>query len=250
VTGELAEAERITAAGLALLEPGQVPPYALHVAVWRIAALRLLGRWGELDALGTAAVEYWEGTNRSAAGYATRGFADLLEVARARRDQSAVARYTSVLEAIYRQFPGDPGTRRNEVLLTPSHDALSAYLADLTAIREHIRVYGQIDGYERVANRLFDEGGRVDADEWHQLAEASEQRGCLIMAAQALRGVGLARSSAEDLERALGLARKVSAKPLAARLKVELGQIRGDASLEQEGKAALREIGDLEYLQR
>ncbi|MEO8625855.1 MAG: adenylate/guanylate cyclase domain-containing protein [Candidatus Limnocylindrales bacterium] len=250
VTGELIEAERITAAGLALVEPGQVPSYALHLAAWRINALRMLGRWDELDALGQKAIEFWEATDRSAAGYATRGFADLLEVARARRDQSAIARCTGVLQAIYRQFSGDPGTRRNEVLLTPSRDALSAYLADPAAIREHIRVYGQIDGYERVANRFFDDGGRVDADQWQQLAEASEQSGCLIMAVQALRGVGLARSSADQLERALELARAASAKPLSARLIVELGQMRGDASLEREGIAILRDVGDFEYLGR
>ncbi len=111
-------------------------------------------------------------------------------------------------------------------------------------------MYGQIDAYERVANRLFDEGGRIDADAWQQLAEASEQRGCLMMSAQSLRGVGLARSSTDQLERALEIARGASARPLTARLMIELGRMRGDAASEQQGVAILREIGDLEYLQR
>ena len=109
VTGELIEAEQITALGLARLEPGQVPSYALHLAAWRIGALRLLGRWDELDSLGLTAVELWESTDRSAAGYATRGFADLLEVARARRDPSAVTRYVRSWTEIYRPVPRRTG---------------------------------------------------------------------------------------------------------------------------------------------
>jgi hypothetical protein len=250
VTGDLLEAEGITASGLAFLEPGQVPSYALHLAAWRIGALRQLGRWDELDALGQTAVDLWEATGRSAAGYAVRGFADLLEVARARGDKDAVARYVGIIQEIYTQLPGEPGTRRNEVLLAPRMETMSAHLADLVAIKEHIRPYGQIDGYERVANRLFDEGGRVDADQWQQLADESRHTGCLIMAAQALRGVGLSTSSAQPLESALEIARAASAKPLSARLMIELGRIRGDANLHQDGIALLRDIGDLEYLER
>jgi hypothetical protein len=225
VSGELVEAERITAAGLAMLEPGQVPSYALHLVAWRIGALRLLGRWDEVEQLGQTAMELWDTTGRSPAGYAVRGFADLLEVARARRDESAAARYVRVIQEIYRQIPGEPGTRRNEVLVTPTLEALSAHLANPGAIREHIRVYGQIDAYERALSRFLDDGGRVDADGWEQLAEASQGSGCLIMAAQALRAVGLARSSATHLERALAIAKGASAQPLAARLKAEIASV-------------------------
>jgi hypothetical protein len=250
VTGELVEAERITAAGLALLEPGQVPAYALHLAAWRIGVLRRLGRWDELEAPGEFATDSWEATGRSAAGYALRGFADLLEVARARADERAVARYVRIIEEIYQQLPGEPGTRRNEVLLAPTVEAMAGHLADLAPIIENTRVYGQIDGYERVANRFFDAGGRVDADAWQRLVDASLQTGCRMMAVQALRGVGLSTSSAESLDRALSLARSAAAEPLAARLMIELGGLRGDASLQQEGRATLRDIGDLEYLER
>jgi hypothetical protein len=227
VTGELLEAERITAAGLALLEPGQVPSYALHLAAWRIGALRHLGRWDELDALGEFAIESWEATGRSAAGYAVRGFADLLEVARARGDERAADRYVRIIEEIYQQLPGERGTRRNEVLLAPTVEAMASHLADMAPIIENIRVYGQIDGYERVANRFFDEGGRVDTDAWQQLADESLRTGCRMMAAQALRGVGLSKPSIVHIEQALEIAQTASAQPLAARLAAEIDGLRG-----------------------
>jgi hypothetical protein len=250
ITGELLEAEQITAGGLALLEPGQVPSHALHLAAWRICALRQLGRWDDLETFGQSALDLWEATDRSAAGYAVRGFADLLEVARARRDEGKVVRYAGVIQEIYRQLPGEQGTRRNEVLIAPRIDTMSAHLADLNAINENIRPYGQIDGYERVANRLFDEGGRVESGQWEELAELSRQSGCRMMAIQALRGVGLTKSSSDHLASALELAETASARPLAARLTVELGLIRGDRGLVESGSAMLRDIGDLEYLGR
>jgi class 3 adenylate cyclase len=227
VTGELLEAERITAAGMALLEPGQVPAYALHLVAWRIGALRRLGRWDELEGLGEFASDSWEATGRSAAGYAVRGFADLLEVARARADERAVARYVRIIEEIYRQLPGEPGTRRNEVLVAPTIEAMATHLADVAPIIENTRVYGQIDGYERVANRFFDEGGRGDPDAWQRVADASLQTGCRMMAAQALRGVGLSRPSVAHIEQALEIAQQASAQPLAARLTDELARLRG-----------------------
>jgi class 3 adenylate cyclase len=250
VTGELGEAERITAAGMDLLQPGQVPSYALHLAAWRIGALRQLGRWDELVAEGERAVELWESTGRSAAGYATRGFADLLEVARARGDEEAASRYVRILEEIYGQFPGKPGTRRNEVLVQPRIDLMAAYLTDLGEITTQAKVYGQIDGYERVLSRLLDEGGRLDADAWERVVETSLRLGCRLVAAQALRAIGLARSSADQLSRALELAEAASAQPLIGRLKVDLGGVLGDATALAAGLGLLRELGDLEHLAR
>jgi class 3 adenylate cyclase len=218
VSGELREAEQITAAGLAMLGPGQVPSYALHLVAWRIGALRLLGEWDELTALGRVSIDLWEATERSAAGYATRGFADLLEVARASGDEGSAALYVAVLDEIYRQFPGDVGTRRNEVLVRPNLTSMAAYLADEDAIIRNIGVYGQIDGYERVLSHFLDGGGVVDADQWERIASASRDRGCLVMAAQALRAVGLARYSEGDLAAALELAENMSARPLVDRL--------------------------------
>jgi hypothetical protein len=250
VTGELDEAERITAAGMDLLQPGQVPSYALHLAAWRIGALRQLGRWDALAPEGERAVELWEATGRSAAGYATRGFADLLEVARARGDAATVARYERILEEIYGQFPGQPGTRRNEVLVKPRVDLMAAYLGETHEITSNAQVYGQIDGYERVASRFLDEGGRVDADDWALVADTSMRLGCRLMAAQALRAVGLGRGSLGHLERGLELAERSSAAPLVARLKIDLGRLSGDKSVAGEGVALLREMGDLEHLGR
>jgi hypothetical protein len=140
--------------------------------------------------------------------------------------------------------------RRNEALVHPRIEVMADYLVDVDAIILHAQVYGQVDGYERVASRFLDEGGRVDGDAWQRVVDASLHKGCRIMAAQSLRAVGLARSSTDQLAEALELARGASATPLAARLMVELGRLRTDTTLVENGMGTLRELGDLENLSR
>jgi hypothetical protein len=70
------------------------------------------------------------------------------------------------------------------------------------------------------------------------------------MAAQALRAVGLARSSADQLAAALELAVAGSASPMAARLMIELGRLRTDTALTAKGLGTLRALGDIEHLSR
>jgi hypothetical protein len=173
-----------------------------------------------------------------------------LEVCRARGDDAGANRYTAVLEAIYAQFPVGPGLRRNEALVRPRIEVMAGYLSDVDAITPQAQVYGQIDGYERVLSRFLDEGGRVDPQAWQTVVDACVHKGYRIMAAQSLRAVGLAVSSADQLDAALELAARVAAAPLAARLRIELGGLRGDAALTEDGIAALRELGDLEHLGR
>ena len=47
VLGDLAMADRVSAEGLAQIQPGQVPAATLHVIAWRTYVLTLLGRWDE-----------------------------------------------------------------------------------------------------------------------------------------------------------------------------------------------------------
>src|ERR1700694_6209204 len=72
--GELDEAERITAAGLAQVQPGHVPAITLNLVGWRTLTLTLLGRWD--DALTTAerARQLWIDSGRPSAGYSLKGF--------------------------------------------------------------------------------------------------------------------------------------------------------------------------------
>jgi len=45
--GDLDEADRVSTLGLAQVQHGQVPAWTLHMVVWRIYVLTLLGRWDE-----------------------------------------------------------------------------------------------------------------------------------------------------------------------------------------------------------
>ena len=81
--GDLDEAIRISASGLALLQPGQVPAWTLHLVTWRTYALTLRGLWDDALAAGDRGYELWIETDRPSAGYALRGFVAALDVARA-----------------------------------------------------------------------------------------------------------------------------------------------------------------------
>ena len=58
--GNLSEAERYTARGLAQLQPGQAHTTAMHVLAWRLYCLSHLGRWDEVVTTLPRLVELWE----------------------------------------------------------------------------------------------------------------------------------------------------------------------------------------------
>ncbi|TMC62033.1 MAG: hypothetical protein E6J16_12210, partial [Chloroflexota bacterium] len=57
--GDLDEADRVSSQGLAQVQPGQVPAWTLHIVVWRIYALTLLGRWDEVLVMSERARLLW-----------------------------------------------------------------------------------------------------------------------------------------------------------------------------------------------
>ena len=52
--GDLDGADRVSSAGLALVQPKQTPAFTLHLLAWRIYALSVLGRWDEATVGGPA----------------------------------------------------------------------------------------------------------------------------------------------------------------------------------------------------
>src|SRR5207237_9589701 len=88
--GDLDEAERVSAEGLAQVQPGQVPAVTLHLVAWRTYTLTLLGRWDDAIAMAHRARQLLIESGQSSAGYALRGFMAAVDVARARHDQRLV----------------------------------------------------------------------------------------------------------------------------------------------------------------
>src|SRR5260370_26278195 len=83
--GDLDEADRVSVEGLAKVQPGQVPAWTLHIVVWRIYALTLLGRWDEALLMGERARQLWLEARKPSAGYAVPGFISVGGVAPAPR---------------------------------------------------------------------------------------------------------------------------------------------------------------------
>jgi hypothetical protein len=248
--GRLAEADIVSAQGLALVQAGQVPTYALHLAVWRIYALRLLGRWDDLDEVADHALDLWVATGRSAAAFALRGFIATLEVARARGEPERVQRFATVVREILDQFQGTWQIQRMAGFLDSKVDALEAILGDTPSILDDERVLARADYVERALSRWLDHGRRLSPDVLRTILEGAEKAGCRMLEAEIRRALGLALGDPDELRTALAVFESSDARPQLARVQIELGRLVHDEGLVQVGLDGLMALGDGEHHSR
>jgi hypothetical protein len=240
--GDLAEADRVSAAALALLQPGQVPAWALHVVAWRIYALNLLGRWDEAIAMGHRAQELWIETGRSAAGYSSRGFISALDIARAREDWSLVDLHQGILRTITDAFPADR-EKSVRAYIGPDFDALEE-----TVLREIL--HNTRERIERVLNLFLDRGRIPDRSLLDPILNLAASHGYAPLEAQARRALGLTARDPEELARALGIFERIGAIPYAARVRCERALLTGDEAEKTTGLRVLEALGDQAQLRR
>ncbi|HYM50695.1 MAG TPA: adenylate/guanylate cyclase domain-containing protein [Candidatus Limnocylindrales bacterium] len=240
--GDLGEADAITAAALALLQPGQVPAWALHAVVWRVYALNLLGRWDEALRMGQRAQELWVETGRAAAGFALRGFVAALDIARSREDVARIDLYTGIVREITDAFPPDREVSMR-AYIGPDLDALEA--AVLRQLQANAR-----ERIERVLNLFLDRDRIPDRSLLEPILELAVTHGYAPLEAQARRGLGLAAHDPNQLGRALTIFERIGAVPYAARVRCEQGRLLGDRQAVDAGLHVLEELGDLGQLAR
>jgi class 3 adenylate cyclase len=248
--GRLDVAERVSAAGLALVEEGQVPTYALHLAVWRAYALRLLGRWDELAGVADRAAALWEATGRSAAAFAVRGFLAGYEVARARGERERAGRFAAILREILDQFPPENAIRRTAGFLDEDPAALTATLADLEWALKEEAVLARADYVERALARCCDDGVRLPEADLRRIADGARAVGCRLLEAQAHRALGLVLEDAGGLRTALAIVEEAGARPSSARIRIELGELSGDEAAIEAGRGELAALGVVDRLAR
>jgi len=244
--GDLADAARISGAGLALLQPGQVPAWALHLVAWRAYALGLRGDWDEALAAGERALQLWDEAGRDSAGYALRGFAAAYSVARARGDDARAERQRDVIEQIEAEFARQAVWI--ERYLAFVHDD-AAGMHDIIATRftdEH----RFIELFERLYARLADLAYAVDADLVNRVVVFASGSGYLPLEASARRALGVAARDRSQLEGALAIFERIGAVPSAARARCELAHITGDRAAFGAGARMLELLGDVEQLGR
>jgi hypothetical protein len=237
--GDLEEADRVSADGLAQIQPGQVPAWTLHLVIWRIYILTLLGRWDEALIMGERARQLWLEARKPSAGYAVRGFMAAIDVAHARQDDRLAESYREILDAILMAFPADSHFRRwlgyGGSDLHPIAEAVSQMAQTATGLPERA---------ERGLNLLLDSGEAFSADRLGELLRWAEDGHFRPLEAQARRGLGIVGRDHEMLTRSLEIWEEMDAVPYAARVRCERALLTGDHAALEKGLAALERLGD------
>jgi len=245
--GELDEAVRISTAALAILQPGQVPAWALHLVAWRVYALALRGEWDQATAAGERALQLWEEAGRLTAGYALRGFAAAFAVARARGDEAAAERQRDAIEEIERAFIARQGVweERYLSLLRDDAAAIHAEIAERFPYDHRF-----IELWERLYSRLADLAYPVDGELAQKIVAFAMRYEYRVLEASTRRAHGVATGDRAELERALVIFDGMGAVPSAARTRCELAVQAGDRPAFDAAAGVLDRIGDVDQLRR
>jgi class 3 adenylate cyclase len=244
ILGEYREADRVSAAGVALLQQDQAPVAGLHLSAWRAFALAMLGDWDAALAAAAVAETIWESAGRTAAGYAAHGFLAALEVCRARGDEGGMVHWRTILQAIGEQFARPSFALIPLDLARLDRDALAATLGAPVSLAERPHLL------ERVLNAYLDRDWPVPGTVLHHLGMAADEQGALPLRIQVLRARGRRPAGEPELAEALGLAERIGARPLVARLHIELGSRTGSPDHVASGIDLLEELGDRDQLSR
>jgi tetratricopeptide (TPR) repeat protein len=243
--GNLDEAIDTSASGFALLEPYQVPAFALHLVTWQIYALTLRGLWDQALAAGERAFQLWNEAERFPAGFAVRGFAAALDVARGRRDDRLTERYRRVIREILQQLPPDAHfARRFEPHIFGDLRALD------TEVVQSFDALPFNESVERALSFCCDRAYSLDADLTRAIVAFAEPLGHQVLEAQARRALGIGSRDPQELARALAIFERIRATPYAARTRCERALLTDDEHELAVGMRALEAIGDVDQLSR
>ncbi len=255
--GDLEEAEQVSRAGLAHVQPGQAPSWALHLLAWRAYALVLLGRWDDAIAAGERARDVWLEAHRGPGGHAIRGFVAALDVARARRDQRRVEEYSAIVREILAGRTDELSAIRS--YLTPDLDALEAHVVraftfeglppDVAAASARPKL-ARAEHLERIVSLLADHRRPPPPEPLRVLIALADTHGHVLLAAQARRALGLRAADPSELSLALAAFERAKAVPYAARARCERSLIEGDRSELLVGLEVLERLGDVDQIER
>ena len=237
--GDLDEGERVSGEGLAQIQPGQVPAWTLHLVVWRIYILALLGRWDEALVMAERARQLWLESGKPSAGYSLRGFMAAIDVARAHQDDRLSETYREILDTILLAFPADSRLRGwlgyGGPDLAPIEAAVNEFVLEGGGLSERA---------ERGLNLLLDAGRPPAADVMTRLLAFAEPRSFRPLEAQLHRGLGMVGRDVDMLTRSEAIWEKMGALPYAARLRCERALLTGDGAELEKGLAVLERLGD------
>src|SRR5437899_427001 len=243
--GDLDEAERVSAEGLAQVQPGQVPAVTLHLVAWRTYTLTLLGRWDDAIAMAHRARQLLIASGQSSAGYALRGFMAAVDVARARQDERLVELFGVIHDDISAAFPKGTDFGRwlgyGKSNLQSCQDAVEHFLLEPRL---------QMERLERGLSMLLDQDRLPSTAGLLSVLELCRRHEYPLLEAQAERALGRAKREPSRLNRSISLFDRSGARPYAARVRCELALITGDHIEMEAGLQVLEQLGDAEQVAR
>jgi class 3 adenylate cyclase len=239
--GDLDVAIDRSARGLALLQPGQVPAWSMHLVAWRIYALMLRGDWDQALSVSDRLYQLWLETNRDAAGYATRGFIAGLAVARARSDERRIELMREAIDQITGAFPEDSPQRRLRAFGAPDLVALEDEVLGDMATRH---AAGGQEYAEHAAAVLADSGRGLTRQKWSDYRDYAAQYGYAVLEAQLSRAFGLHEEDVGELQRALVIFERIGSVPYSARIGAEIALSNGSDPSFAAAQRQLERIGD------
>ena len=243
--GDLDEAERVSAQGLAQVQPGQIPAWTLHLVAWRVYVLTLLGRWDEALTMADWAAQLWVDSGRSSAGYALRGFMAAIDIARARQDERLLDRYGTIHDEISSAFAEGTQFRR----------WIGYGRRDLGSGEDAVRYFRlgpmlQLERLERGFSFLLDHDRPPPSETVRYVMANPHAEDFPLLLAQAERAMGVADRDLGRLGRSLALLERAGALPYAARVRCERALITGDRAELEAGLRVLERLGDADQVAR
>jgi class 3 adenylate cyclase len=237
----------VTRAGelLASLIPGEAPSFAVAIGGWLVAGLHILGRWDEAIPAFNRLNVVWTEINRPPAGYALNAFVCALEIARARQDLRIADMARDAISEIASGLGHGERGARMALFIQPNLEEISRQLIDQWAY-----FHGRIDHLDRALAVCTDRAYPIAPSTLEPMIEHLDNRGIVIVAAQARRALGLSRRDADALRDACAIFERHGAVPYLARARVELGRLTGDEALVDRGRAVLEDLGDVDQLAR
>jgi tetratricopeptide (TPR) repeat protein len=243
--GDLDQADRVSAEGVAQVQPGQVPGPTLHLVSWRTYVLMMLGRWDEALTMAERARQLWIDLDRGSMGYALHGFMAAIDIARSRQDQQLIDLYVGIHDEIVSAFP--EGSEFSHWRGYGSRDLTTTARA-VERFRLGLRI--RVDRLERALSRLLDQDYVPPASTLETIVDYCREHELPIVEAQAQRGLGRAHRNIDRLERSISLFDRAGAIPYAARVRCERALLKGDHGEMRAGLAVLERLGDAEQISR
>lgn len=244
--GQLEEAERVADGVRTGLGSGQASQWVMGGAAWRAEALWAIGRWDEALVEAGRCEQAWRESQIHSPGFAVGGFVAAFSIAEAHRDPVAMDHWRNVIETILGRV--NPGSRVHGLVQAYLRNDL-ARLAD-AGVADFRRFTSRMDYVHLALARLVDFRHPLDPDLVRALLVHVDGRGLQLLAAQARRAIGVLEQSEGELRRSLEIFRSMGARPFAARATTELGEVRGEDGLIDEGMSMLEAVGDLDQAER